>query len=185
MYVTRVLILLMLGAALALSAAPVFAQSTADSSAQMQDANRNSEAYRDGFLHGQTDAQNGVRNDQAPGRWASTEDRTAYSQGYDAGYMHTAPAAGATSPAPTSGTAAADMRAATTGPERYGYDDGLANGRRDKAKGDKFKPTGGDMYKHADHGWSADFGDKDHYKQVYRQAYTKGYEEGYNGGVPH
>lgn len=180
----RILIFSLLTGALVLTAVPAIAQATSDSSSQMQEANRNSEAYRDGYLHGQTDAQNGARSDQPSERWTSTDDRTAYSQGYDAGYMHAAPAAGSANPAPSSGTTAADLRASTTGPERYGYDDGLANGRHDKAKGNKFKPTDGDMYKHGDHGWSADFGDKDHYKQLYRQAYTKGYEQGYNGGVP-
>jgi hypothetical protein len=176
----RIYFPLLLGAALVGSALPAVSQSTTDGtpSAQMQEANRNSEAYRDGFLHWQTDASNGVRNDQPSSRWASSDDQMAYQQGYQAGYQHANPVPRATSAAATTGQP-------MVGPSRYGYDDGLANGRKDKAKGDKFKPTEGDMYKHADHGWSADFGDKDHYKQVYRQAYTQGYQEGYNGGVPH
>lgn len=165
---------------LTFAAAPAVAQTMDSPSAQVQQANTASEAYRDGFLHGQTDARNGVRNDQPTARWASEGERNSYRDGYQAGYMQSSPASTSSNPA----TSADAMNYNQPGPAQYGYNDGLANGRKDKTKGDKFKPTDGDMYKHADHGWAAEFGDKDHYKQVYRQAYAKGYEEGYNGGVP-
>ena len=68
---------------------------------------------------------------------------------------------------------------------RYGYEDGLAAGRKDKDGGHSFRPTDGDMYKNADHGWTADLGDKDHYKQLYRQSYAQGYQTGYGAATSH
>lgn len=171
---------LVIGAGLACAAAPAVSQTMDSPSAQVQQANTASEAYRDGFLHGQTDAHNGARNNEPTARWTTDADRNAYSDGYQAGYMQSSPASAGN----TAAAAADTMNYNQPGPAQYGYNDGLANGRKDKTKGDKFKPTEGDMYKHADHGWSGEFGDKDHYKQVYRQAYAKGYQEGYNGGVP-
>lgn len=174
---------LLLGAALICAAAvpaTSYAQSSQSSYAQSdqdRDLNRNTEAYRDGYSRGQTDAQGGARNDQPSDRWTKDDDQRAFRQGYDAGYQNGRSAA-------IGSTGAASDRPLSNDAARYGYDDGLAAGRHDKTKGERFRPTDSEMYKHADHGWAADFGDKAHYKQVYRQAYAKGYEQGYNGGAP-
>ena len=142
------------------------------SSQSALDRERATQAYRDGYQHGQNDARAGVRNDSPGDRWTLESDQTAWRDGYSAGYQQVGsnPSSSANSPG-----------AMNSDPERFGYQDGLAQGRKDRQKGDKFRPTNGHFYKDADHGWSSAFPDKDHYKEIYRQAYANGYEEGYKG----
>jgi hypothetical protein len=45
-------------------------------------------AYRDGYYLGKRDAEQGRANHVAVGRWSSTQDRTQYQAGYDAGYAN-------------------------------------------------------------------------------------------------
>ena len=156
------------------SPAPARAQGTTYQSEQ--DRERSTEAYQDGLRHGRDDARAGTRNDSPGDRWTLPGDQTAWRDGYSAGYQEIS------SQMAAPGASGPDLNSI---PARYGYDDGLAQGQKDKEKGESFRPTTGDFYKHSDHGWSADYGDKEHYKQVYRQAYAKGYQEGYNGGIPH
>ena len=68
--------------------------------------------------------------------------------------------------------------------QRFGYQDGLNDGLRDRQTGHSFRPTQGDNYKHATRGFSSSLGNKYQYKQYYRQAYADGYQRGYydNGG---
>lgn len=175
----KISMLILLGAAMAAAcAAPALAhpgpagyqQTDAD-----QDRDRNTEAYRDGFTAGQADAQRGTRIDHPSDRWVNDDDRRAYREGYDAGFRN----GGGVAVRPSEPYAHEGSEAA-----HFGHEDGLAQGRRDRDKGRKFRPTEGDMYKHAEHGWTADFADKEHYQQLYRQGYVKGYEEGYNGTGP-
>ncbi len=69
---------------------------------------------------------------------------------------------------------------------QVGYQDGLNDGRNDRATGHSFRPTQDSNYRHADHGYSGMFGDKGSYQQSYRDAYMQGYQEGYGaqGGYP-
>ncbi len=67
---------------------------------------------------------------------------------------------------------------------QFGYQDGLAAGRHDVMKGDKFKPEDHDLYKNGLHGWTAALGTKDQFKQLYRESFVKGYEEGFRGTGP-
>jgi hypothetical protein len=149
---------------------PLDPQSDASVATQRQgDAyERLGDAYENGYVHGQADAQAGSpRNGQPSGnQWTTDEAHRAYRKGYDAGYQS----------APSSTPSAA---VPSPGANRYGYNDGLAVGRKDHDGGHSFKPTDSEMYKKADHGWSADFGDKEHYRQLYRQAYSQGYQDGY------
>jgi hypothetical protein len=156
-----------------LHSTPLQAQGAIFQSEERREAS--TEAFRDGYLHGQEDAKAGIRNDTPGDRWTLSSDQMAWRDGYAAGYQETMSQSAA--PAPPS----PDLN---SGPARYGYEDGLAQGRRDRDKGAKFRPTDSNFYKRADHGWSDTDIDKDHYKQVYRQAYAKGYEQGYNGNVP-
>ena len=54
---------------------------------------------------------------------------------------------------------------------QYGYQDGINDGSRDRRTGHSNRPTQDSNYKHADHGYSSSYGDKNYYKQSYRQAY--------------
>ena len=68
--------------------------------------------------------------------------------------------------------------------ERFGFEDGVNDGRNDFLGGRRFRPEHSGNYKHADHGYDGRFGDKGRYKDVYRHAYQRGYEEGYRQRGP-
>lgn len=60
-----------------------------------------------------------------------------------------------------------------------GFQDGIAEGERDRATGHSFRPTHGERYEDA-----SDHGDRDglsrgDFKNLYRQGYLRGYERGY------
>lgn len=121
---------------------------------------------------------------QSGDQWSTDEARRAYRAGYDAG-LQAAPGSAAPIPvAPSSAPAMASDMGTHSSAERFGYDDGLAEGRADRDRGHPFKPTDGSMYKSGDHGWTADFGDKGHYRQLYRQSYAEGYQNGYGAATP-
>jgi hypothetical protein len=63
---------------------------------------------------------------------------------------------------------------------RAGFQDGHADGQRDKRTGHSFRPTQGDNYKEAKHGWTG-IGDRQAFKDTYRQGYASGYQRGYYG----
>ena len=68
-----------------------------------------------------------------------------------------------------------------------GFEDGVADGQRDRATGHSFRPTHSDRYEDApDHG-DRDGLRRDDFKNLYRQAYLRGYERGYQqyGGYGH
>jgi hypothetical protein len=186
--------ILKLAPALCLGAALLFAWPSANAqsaTAATDPQQQPGSAYQNGFDHGKADAQSHLpSNSQPRDQWTSDDARSAYRQGYTAGYA--AGSSAASTPAPgaaAAGTAAAGTAGAMANPSvsndaaRFGYQDGLAAGRKDKDGGHSFRPTDSDMYKNADHGWTADFGDKDHYKQLYRQSYAQGYQAGY-GATP-
>ena len=171
---------LLLGAAMmAGCAAPALASSAQQyQSDQDRDRERNTQAYNDGYAQGQADARgHAIRNDRATSQWSKDDDQRAYRQGYDAGYNNIAN--DHASAATESPMGHGDREAS-----QFGYQDGLAAGRHDQMKGDKFKPQDHDLYKDGTHGWTASLGTKDQFKQLYREGFVKGYEEGYRGPGP-
>lgn len=61
----------------------------------------------------------------------------------------------------------------------WGYQDGLADGQKDRMTGHSFRPTHDDRYEDApDHGNHAGMS-RQQYKDIYRDAYVHGYERGY------
>jgi hypothetical protein len=63
--------------------------------------------------------------------------------------------------------------------ERFGYRDGLIDGRNDAATGHSFRPTYDHSFRNATNGYVGGYGDLREYRQTYRQAYTRGYQAGY------
>lgn len=62
---------------------------------------------------------------------------------------------------------------------RFGYRDGLIDGRNDAATGHSFRPTYDRSFRNATNGYTGSYGDLRAYRQTYRQAYTQGYQAGY------
>ncbi len=179
---------LLLGSALTGLATPVLAQVAPASPQQYQtdqdrDRERNTQAYNDGYTQGQADARSHAgRNDQATAQWTKDDDQRAYRQGYDAGYENIMNG-GMSAREPVA--PAARMEHGDNQAQQFGYQDGVAAGRQDAMKGNKFKPEDHDLYKSGTHGWAAELGTKDEFKQLYRQAFIKGYEDGYKGSGLH
>ena len=65
---------------------------------------------------------------------------------------------------------------------QFGFQDGLTDGRNDRAVGNPNRLGRDSNYKHADHGYIKAYGDKNQYKNYYRQAYQDGYQRGYGNG---
>jgi hypothetical protein len=65
--------------------------------------------------------------------------------------------------------------------QRFGYQDGLNAGQRDRSTGHSYRPTQWQAYQDADHGMSSSTGyrNSDDYRQQYRQAFMNGYNQGY------
>ena len=173
----KLLMPILLGAALVVGcAAPALAAPQNYQEDQSRQAN--TQAYSAGYSQGQADARShATRNDQPGSQWVSSADQLAYTQGYDAGYNHAINNADNVNPA--ANLAPGDQQA-----RQFGYQDGLAAGRHDVMKGDKFKPEDHDLYKNGLHGWTAALGTKDQFKQLYRESFVKGYEEGFRGTGP-
>jgi flagellar biosynthesis/type III secretory pathway protein FliH len=62
-----------------------------------------------------------------------------------------------------------------------GYRDGMTAGEDDYARHHDARPEDRDDYRHADHGYRSDYGDKSLYQQQYREAFMQGYRDGYQG----
>jgi hypothetical protein len=62
--------------------------------------------------------------------------------------------------------------------ERFGYQDGVIDGRNDAATGHSFRPTYDSSYRNATNGYSG-YGSRGAYRQEYREAYMQGYQSGY------
>jgi len=164
-----------LGAALAVGcAAPTLARPNPAAPQyqgdQESDRQRNTQAYSEGYAQGQDDARgNAIRNDRPTAQWTKDDDRQAYREGYNAGFDD------------IRGGSSSVMAHGNRQAQQFGYDDGLAAGRQDRRKGNKFNPQDHDLYKSATHGWTAELGTPYQFKQLYRESYVKGYEEGYRG----
>ena len=156
--------------------------------------NDDRQAFRDGFNQGQQDARHNRRFNPNNSRWRERDDRQAYRSGYERGFQQTGGyrndrdgdgdrddrgrggwGSGRGGNGSYGGYGANSAR-------QYGYQDGINDGARDRRSGHSNRPTQDSNYKHADHGYSSSFGDKNYYKQSYRQAYESGYQQGYNSG---
>jgi hypothetical protein len=131
------------------------------------------QAYREGFRQGQWDAQHGRRADGDDNRWREWDDRRAYREGYTRGYQEVAG---------NGYYRGGNFNYGADSARRYGYEDGLNDGRHDRYSGHSFRPTHDDNYRHADRGYNRGFGNRDYYKQAYREAYEQGYRQGYGSG---
>jgi flagellar biosynthesis/type III secretory pathway protein FliH len=62
-----------------------------------------------------------------------------------------------------------------------GYRDGLIAGNDDFVHHREFKPEKAEDYKKADHGYRANYGDKEMYRRNYRDGFVQGYRDGFRG----
>lgn len=62
-----------------------------------------------------------------------------------------------------------------------GYRDGVAAGQKDYDHHHDARPNDTDDYRHADHGYRSDYGDKSAYQQQYRDGFVQGYRDAYQG----
>jgi hypothetical protein len=118
------------------------------------------EGYRSGFIAGYDDAVN-----NRPGRFSEvygpsgqesargSADRSADYSGWSATHV------------------ASDL----------GYRDGLAAGQSDYQQHRDARPEDQGDYRHADHGYRSDYGDKSVYQQQYRDSFIQGYNDAYSG----
>jgi hypothetical protein len=60
-----------------------------------------------------------------------------------------------------------------------GFNDGVAEGRKDGQDRNRFDPERESRYRSADRGYNSRYGSKDEYKSVYRDGFREGYERGY------
>jgi hypothetical protein len=60
---------------------------------------------------------------------------------------------------------------------RNGFRDGFQDGRNDREAGRRWHYGSG--YKHSDHGYQGEFGDRNEYRREYRHGYEEAYREGY------
>ena len=117
--------------------------------------------YREGFSAGYNDASNN-RRAQYPYVYGQSGQRTPWDPDGDG-------QPGTSSNSNFNGTAA-----------RFGMEDGLSLGRRDRESGHSSRPTAWKAYQDADHGMSSASGySSGQYKQEYRRAFMDGYSQGY------
>jgi hypothetical protein len=164
---------------------------------------RDRPAYDDGYRQGRSDAMARRSPNNNGGRWHTGHERHAYQDGYNAGYQSVGPMRGdrdrdrdrdrdnhrdrdrdrdrgrGTYGGPQYGGYAG--RSPWDQARQIGYQDGVADGRNDRATGHSFRPTQDDNYKNASRGHNSSMGDKQTYKNAYREGYARGYPEGYNG----
>jgi len=125
------------------------------------------EAYRDAD-HGMSSSSGYGSSEQY-----QREYREAFIAGYDRGYGQTS-----SGQPPYSQP---EYRRGDGSAARFGNQDGLEAGQRDRSDGHSYRPTEWESYKDADHGMSSSNGyrDSEDYKQEYRQAFMNGYSQGY------
>jgi hypothetical protein len=128
-----------------------------------RDWNNNQRAYDEGYREGQRDR--GKRWHPDAGHWKG-DDIRAYQAGYKAGYSQA--------------DRDHDRVHGRSPAEKNGYEDGFLAGQGDRDRRIGFKPTGSNIFKHADHGYIRAYGDKNEYRREFREAYQLGYADGYN-----
>lgn len=142
--------------------------------------------YDQGYRDGQNDAAN-RRSHRFRSRLDNDADRRAYEAGYDAGYRQGVDSRGRDNrdrdrdyrDRDRSGRSIGSSGALGSIAAQNGSQDGLNDGRRDRATGHSFRPTEGDNYRRAERGYYSQLGNRDIYKQEYRQAYVRAYQQGY------
>lgn len=163
--------------------------------------NRDKPAYDDGYRQGRDDAARHRGQNVNCGNWHTGHERHACQDGYSAGYQ----AGGRDYRGDrdrdrdrdgdrdrdrdrdrnnNSGYNNGQYRGGNNPWEQarqVGYQDGVADGRSDRATGHSYRPTHDDNYKNASRGYVSSMGDKQTYKNAYREGYARGYPEGYNG----
>jgi hypothetical protein len=156
--------------------------------------NDDRQAFKEGYNQGKSDARHNRRFDPDNNRWRERDDRQAFRSGYERGFRENGGYygngrdrdwdhdgdhdRGGYDRGGYGGYGGYGLNAA----RQYGYQDGTNDGARDRRTGHSNRPTQDSNYKHADHGYSSSYGDKNYYKQAYRQAYENGYQQGYNSG---
>jgi hypothetical protein len=155
------------------------------------------QAYKEGFRRGQEDARHNRRFDPDDSRWRERDDRQAYRSGYERGFRQYSGYNNGGWGRDRDGDWDRDGDRdrgvygrgnggyggyGANAAQQYGYQDGINDGARDRRTGHSNRPTQDGNYRHADHGYSSSYGDRNYYKQAYRQAYERGYQEGYISG---
>jgi hypothetical protein len=155
------------------------------------------QAYKEGFRRGQEDARHNRRFDPDDSRWRERDDRQAYRSGYERGFRESSGYNNGGWGRDRDGDWDRDGDRdrgvygrgnggyggyGANAAQQYGFQDGINDGARDRRTGHSNRPTQDSNYKHADHGYNSNYGDRNYYKQAYRQAYERGYQEGYISG---
>lgn len=184
----------------AYAAAPQQPQMRYQNPGQERRDDRDRPAYDAGYRQGHDDAVRHRAQNANTGGWHTGHERKAYQDGYAAGYQSVATVSGdrdrgrdrdrdndrnrgdyrGTPQVPNPGPQYGG-RSPWDQARQIGYQDGIADGRSDRASGHSFRPTHDDNYKNASRGYDSSMGDKQTYKNMYREGYAKGYPEGYNG----
>jgi hypothetical protein len=63
--------------------------------------------------------------------------------------------------------------------QRYGYQDGLNDGRDAAREGDRYHPQNSGDWQKGTNGYESRYGSRSAYKQTYRAAYIEGYNAGF------
>jgi hypothetical protein len=138
------------------------------------------QAFKEGYKQGQWDARHNRRFDPDRNRYRERDDRQAYRAGYERGFREIGGFRGDDRDRDRDhdswGRGGNGMNAARQNGNQDGMNDGIKDGRSRHSN----RPTEGDNFKHADHGYIPTYGNKEYYKQAYREAYQKAYEQGYN-----
>jgi hypothetical protein len=154
--------------------------------------NDDRQAFKEGYNQGKSDARHNRRFDPDNNHWRERDDRQAFRSGYERGFSENRGFYGNDRDRNRDwdGDRDGDRGRGGYGGSGYGmnaarqngYQDGISDGARDRRTGHSNRPTEDGNYKHADHGYSSSYGNKDYYKQAYRQAYENGYQQGFNSG---
>jgi len=148
------------------------------------------QAFMEGFKQGQWDAQHNRRFDPDNNRWHEGDDRRAFRSGYERGFREVGGGYYGNDHDRDRdhdgwgrGGYGGGGGYALNSARQNGYQDGINDGARDRRTGHSFRPTKGDNFKHADHGYIPTYGNKNYYKDAYRDAYQSGYSQSYNSGI--
>ncbi len=60
-----------------------------------------------------------------------------------------------------------------------GFQSGLEHGQKDRRRNHRYDYTDSDSFRHADHGYRREYGDKEEYRRIFRDAFIRGYNQGY------
>jgi hypothetical protein len=151
----------------------------------------NNPNYQRGVTQGQNDGRRN-RSQQYRATFNNDWDRRAYRAGYDQGFQaglaqyNSRPSSGRYGHGGQYGQNGQSGRNGQYGQygsqaAQIGAQDGMNDGRSDRATGHSNRPTQGDNYKNALRGYNSSFGGETAYKASYRQAYGPAYQQGYNG----